>query len=245
MRGFGISQAISRAPMALALAIAGLSSTAQAATQQNAAAIRRPLIYNTTGVINYKAGQGTIEGPSVLQFQGVSHASYTPKSGETIQLGQFVIPATAVPTGQVTTYDHTPFTIEVRAPQFDKTSTVPLLHQILPKFGSRLGTKTVTEASLLIRGELNGTVSPTGESNVIATIKALKPGGMGGSTQDHLTRYSFPIRFGDLKLPPEKTLTPPVAAQTILPTPAPEPSTIALFTAIFGGMALARRQIKA
>jgi hypothetical protein len=237
--------------MALALAIAGLAPTSQAATKHQEPPGKLPFHYDTTGLVNLQAAPTSVTGPAVLQYQGVTGATFTPGSGDPIQLGQFVVPASTNTNGQATTYDHTPFEIQVHAPEFDKTSTVPVLDKAFPKLGRKLSLKTVNESSLLIRGQLNGTVSPTGLSHVVATVNSIRPGGLEATTQDHITHYSFPVRFADLKLPPSWTMSTvttqpsPLAASQIFPptpTPAPEPSTIALFAAILGGIALARRR---
>jgi len=245
MRGFGIPAA-ARASMVLALAVA----PARAATQHNESSVRRPFNYHTTGIVGIHAAPNSVHGPAVLQYQGVAGSTYLPGAGQPIDLGQFVVPPGTVTNGQATTYDHTPFAVQVRAPEFDKTSSVPLLDKAFPKLGNKLGLKTVTESSLLIRGQLNGTVSPAGQSDVTATINTVRPGGLEKQTQDHVTRYAFPIRFGDLTLPPSwmmSSMTPGMAAAsaellTPAPTAAPEPSTLALFGAILGGLALARRR---
>jgi hypothetical protein len=246
MRGFGILGA-ARASMMLALAIAGLASTSRAATKhQNPPPGKAPFLYNTTGLVNYQAAPSSVTGPALLQYQGVTGATFTP--GIPIQLGQFVVPASTATNGQATTYDNTPFVIQLRAPEFDKTSSVPLLDKAFPKLGRQLSLKTVNESSLLIRGELNGTVSPTGLSQVVATVNSIQPGGLELKTQDHVTHYSFPVRFADLKLPPSWTMSatpqpsPLAAAQTFTPAPAPEPSTIAIFATALGGVVLARRR---
>ena len=95
MRGFGIPAA-ARASMALALAIAGLASTSQAATKhQNPPPGKLPFLYNTTGLVEVQATPSTVTGPAILQYQGVTGATFTPGSGIPIQLGQFVVPASA------------------------------------------------------------------------------------------------------------------------------------------------------
>ena len=250
MRGFG-TPASARASMIVALAIAGLASTSQAATKhQTPPPGKLPFLYNTTGFVNVQAAPGSVTGPTLLQYEGVTGATFTPGSANPIQLGQFVVPSSTATNGQSTTYDHTPFVIQVRAPEFDKTTTVPILDRAFPSLGRKLDLKSVNESSLLIRGQLNGTVSPTGLSQVIATVNSIRPGGLEAQTQDHVTHYSFPVRFADLKLPPSWTMStttqpsPLAASETFTPTPAPapEPSTIAIFATALGVGVLARRR---
>ena len=90
MRGFGIP-ASARAPMIVALAIAGLASTSQAATKhQNPPPGKLPFLYNTTGMVNVQAAPGSVTGPALLQYEGVTGATFMPGSGIPIQLGQLL-----------------------------------------------------------------------------------------------------------------------------------------------------------
>lgn len=243
-----------RGPTLLGLAIvAGLAPGIARAAKVPAP---RPLAYSTSGIVDVGADPASVSGPAALQFQGVKDQVYDPKSGVPIQLGQFVATpvGATLGTGQVTTYTDTPFAIQVRAPEFDKTSKVPLLADAFPKFNKSLHLKTVTESSLLIRGHLDGTVAPTGQASITATVDSIRPGGLDVKTQDHITKYAFPVRYADLKLPPQWVMsTPPAsakakangtiaAAEVLMPTPAPEPSTVALFALTVGGLAVAHHR---
>ncbi len=250
MRGFGIPAA-ARASMVLALAIAPAWSPARAATKHTAPSPKLPFSYDTTGVVDIAAAPGSITGPSALQFQNVTGGTFVPGTGQTLQVGRFAVPADSASIGQATTYDHTPFEVQIRTPEFDRTSTVPLLDRVFPKLGHKFKLKTLTENSLLLRGHLTGLIQPNGMSGVTATVDSIRPGGLEPSSKNYVTHYAFPIRFGDFKLPPDwitttMTTTPTAGAAAQMldpaPTPAPEPSTIALYAAVLGGLALARRR---
>ena len=78
MRGFGIPAA-ARASMVVGLAIAGLASTSQAAAKhQNPPPGKLPFLYNTTGLVNVQGAPNSVNGPALLQYQGVTGATFTP-----------------------------------------------------------------------------------------------------------------------------------------------------------------------
>ena len=162
--------------------------------------------YDTTGNVELQAAPGSVVGPATLDYQGVTKGTYAWASGQPIQLGQFAVNPASVTSGVATTFNQTPFDVEVTAPEFDRTSKVPLLDQAFPKLGRDLHLKTSTVNSLIIRGRLNGTVSAAGVSGVAATIDSVKLGGVQAHTQDHITKYTFPIRFAQLKLPSSWTI---------------------------------------
>ena len=193
-----------------------------AATKHPAPSPDKPFAYNTTGVVGIGASPASVDGPAILQFQGVNHAIFTPKSGQTVELGQFVISPSSTANGQSTTYSDTPFEVQVRTPEFDKTNTVPVLDKVFPALGKDLRLKTQIENSLLIKGHLDGTVGANGQANVVATVDSIKLGGLGTPTSDHVTHYAFPIRFSQFKLPTHWTMstspvTIPAAAAPMIP----------------------------
>ena len=188
-------------------------AAALAATKHAAGLSEAPFAYNTSGVVGIGADPSSVVGPAVLQFQGLTGASYDPAYGQAISLGQFVVNPASTTGGTTTTYNATPFEVEIQAPGLDKTSTVPVLGKLFPTLGKSLSLKTVNENSLLLKGTLTGTVSPTGQANVVATVDSVKLGSMDKSTTDHITHYTFPIRFSQLKLP-----TSWVMAGTTVPT---------------------------
>ena len=164
--------------------------------------------YNTTGTIRTQGASASLTGPSQLSFNGVSNAVYVTGSNQTIQLGQFVVnPATtASGAAAVSTYHDTPFVIQVRAPGYDKTSKVALLAEVLPNFGRSFHLKTETINSLLIRGHLDGTVNPSAQSSVTATVDSVKLGGTQPTSKSYGINYTFPVRYSDLKLPTSWTM---------------------------------------
>ena len=168
--------------------------------------VPRTFEYNTTGVI--RAGGGTVRGPNQLSFTGIPSATYVTDSSQPIQLGQFVVTPTAAGNNAaaVTTYDNTPFVIQVHAPQYDKTKSVPVLSSLLPNFGNTLHLKTATINSLLVKGHLDGTVDANGASTVTATVDSTRLGSLKGAPKSTTYNYTFPVRSTDLKLPTSWTM---------------------------------------
>ena len=264
MRGCGTIAAARASLLAVAIGSLWSPGVALSATKHSAPSPKLPFAYNTSGVVSVGADPGSVSGPAVLQFQGVTGASFDPRTGQPINLGQFVVTPSSLATGQATSFAGTPFEVEIRAPEFNKSSSVPVLDKLLPTFGKKLSLKTVTENSLLLKGHLDGTVGANGRANVTATVDSVKLGSLHAQTQDHVTHYAFPIRYSQLKLPsswvmaattiPSKVpatagIAPAPAAQMFAvatsPTPTPEPSTILLFATAFGGLILARRRLAA
>ena len=199
--------------LAFAVASTGCPGVALSSTKHVARDPNAPFLYNTSGLVGIGASPASVTGPAVLQFQGLNGASYDPKSGQPIGLGQFVASPSTALGGASTLYKGTPFEVEIQAPGLDKTSTVPVLDQIFSKFGRRLSLKTLTENSLLLKGHLDGSVGGDGQAHVTATVDRIKLGSLDMTTQDHVTHYTFPIRFSQLKLPASW-----VMAATTLPT---------------------------
>ncbi len=218
---------------ALACSLAALApAPAQAATKH---AAKGPsdtsFLYNTTGGVEVQAAPGSVVGPATLTYQGVTNGTYAWASGQPIQLGQFAVNPASVTSGAATTFNHTPFEVVVTAPEFDKTKSVPVLDRAFPSLGRSLHLKTNTVNSLLVTGYLNGPVSGTGVSGVGATINSVKLGGVQAHSQDHITKYAFPVRFDQLKLPPSWTigssLTPNTPANPALIPAAYQPTATA------------------
>jgi hypothetical protein len=201
MRGTDVLAA-SRAPLAaIALLVAGsigCPGVAQAAAKRTDLT---PFTYNTSGVVGIGADPGSVDGPAVLQFQGVSGSSYDPAYGQPISVGQFVVNPSTPLNGQGTIYANTPFEIEIQAPTLDKTSSFPVLGSLFPGLGKSLSLKTLNENSVILKGTLTGTVSGTGQVNVVATVDTVKLGSYDASSSNHITHYTFPIHFSQLKLP--------------------------------------------
>jgi hypothetical protein len=203
-----------------------------------------PFAYNTSGVVGIGADPASVIGPAVLQFQGLSGASYDPAYGQPISLGQFVINPSTPTNGLTTIYNGTPFEVEIQVPGLNKTSTFPVLDSLFPGLGKDLSLKTLNENSVILKGTLTGTVAPDGQANVLATVNTIKLGSLDAPTSDHITHYTFPIHFSQLVLPSgwvmsgsnvtvptesRLSLTTPTTAAT--QTPVAEPQLIAPSTA--------------
>ncbi len=117
------------------------------------------ITYSTTGNIwPWTEGNGAVPGytgTNVISFQGVSNGSF-PAPGA-FSLGNFVI---TQPTSGSTTYNNTEFTIEL---QTNLAGNVTPSSTVLPYSTIRLD------------GVLNGTVSATGQSTVVASILSIEP----------------------------------------------------------------------
>jgi hypothetical protein len=146
-----------------------------------------------------------------------------------ISLGQFVLSPTSSTGGQITTYNDTPFQIEVQAPEFNKTSSVSLLDKIVPALDKPLGLKTAVENSLLLRGHLDGTVSANGQVNVVATVDSIKLGSISTPGSDQVTHYTFPIRYAQFILPAGFVMS-TTSPSVTTPTASPNPMVSALST---------------
>jgi hypothetical protein len=172
------------------------------------------LEYSVAGVV----GNSGITGSNVISYVPVQNAIIDPTSN--IPLGSFqVAPLSA---GQTTTYNDTPFTLTYLPTQFN---------------GS-----TLSDTPITVSGSLTGMVSGPYQSSVQVTFSPLTDNGFHlapGSTS------TLNLLAGDQKL-----LVPSSAggittmeaqiASAGLPTPAPEPSTIALFLSTVGGLGLRR-----
>ena len=216
--------------LGLGLGLTVAPSTVQAATKTSnpyQQVIPRTFEYNTTGTVRTAIDPSSVKGPSQLAFNGVTNAVYATGSGQTIQLGQFVVTPATTSTGAaaVTTYDGTPFVIQVRAPQYDKSSKVPVLAGLLPNFSKSFHLKTQTLNSLLIRGHLDGTVNAATNSSVTATVDSVRLGSTTAAAKDTAVNFTFPVRYNDLKLPTSWTMS--TAGNAALAVAAAAPATSA------------------
>jgi hypothetical protein len=155
-----------------------------AAAKSSVPSAKKPFAYETDGVVSIGADPSTVSGPAVLQFQGVTSASFNPNVVQPINLGQFVAVPSSLASGQTTTYNGTPFEVEIQTPEFNKSSSVPILDQIFPSLDKKLKLKSIVENSLLLKGHLDGTVGANGQVNVVATVDSIKLGGISGSSSD-------------------------------------------------------------
>jgi hypothetical protein len=232
----------------------------------------KPFPYDTTGIVAPQNAPGSVSGPAILAFQGVTNATFAPNLAQinnspVLNPGQFVLAPGTSTGGVTTTFNGTPFQVEIRTPEFDKTASVPLLANAFPSLDSRLNLKSSTVDSLVLTGRLFGTVSADGTVNVTETVDSIKLGLLDGATKNHISHFAFPIRYGELKLPSSwtiatthpvtpnvstvaapvtasTTLAPPPAAETLInATATPEPSTLAIVAAGVAGLVLARKRI--
>jgi len=186
------------------------------APRADAAASPTPnlLQYSVAGVV----GNTGITGSNVISYVPVQNAMINPTSN--IPLGSFQV--APLPAGQMTTYNNTPFTLTYVPTQFNGT--------------------TLSDVPISITGSLTGTVDGPYQSSVQVSFKPLTNNGFELVKGSSSTLNLLP---GDQKL-----LVPSSAggittmegqiSTTGLPTPAPEPSTIALFLSMVGGLGLRR-----
>ena len=184
------------------LAISGMvSATARAGT----------IVYNTSGLI----GSSGVTGTNVISFVPVSANSFTAPS--TLSLGTFVV--AALPIGQTTTYNHTPFAVS-----FGITTVN--------------GVNVAANPPLLtVTGFLNGLLSGSNRSTVIAVFDPIANSNI----------KVGPDFFVNLSLPsPQRTLVPSTTSGgqstaegfVTLFHETPEPTAIALFIVAGAGLGL-------
>lgn len=178
------------------------------------------------GILSYhtSGGPGTadISGPPAISFVPVQSGSVDTASN--ISLGTFVV--AALPNGQSTTYNDTPFSLSLIPDSFNGT--------------------TVQDSPVQITGYLNGTVTGSNQSSVKVTFNPVTTSafsiGTGGSgvldlsnSQELLVPSS--VNGGQTTLQAQVTAS---AASVGSEAGVPEPSTIALFLSTVGGIGLRR-----
>jgi hypothetical protein len=121
-----------------------------------------PITYTTQGQVwPWQLGDGGLSGttgPSVISFQGVSTGTISP-SGSSFSLGQLVV--SLPPEGQSTTYNHAAFTITLNT----SLSGLPV----------PASSGVVPYSSVQISGTLDGSVTSSGQSSVVAHIVSINP----------------------------------------------------------------------
>jgi hypothetical protein len=202
----------------LRAAVIGLGLLAGSAPRADAsAATSTPsnlLEYSVAGAI----GSTGITGSNVVSFVPVQNAQIDPSSN--IPLGEFSV--APLPNNQTTTYTNTPFSLTFVPTAFNGT--------------------TLNETPLKINGTLNGSLTGAYQSSVQVMFDPLKNAGF-----SLLSGSSSVLNL----LPNDQKLLVPSSAggittlegqinSTGLPTPSPEPSTIALFLSVIGGLGLRR-----
>jgi hypothetical protein len=209
------------------MSLVGASSLAFSATKSSAPSAKKPFEYETSGIVNIGADPASVSGPAVLQFQGLTGAVFNPTAPQPFNLGQFVLSPGSTTGGQTTTYSDTPFEVEVQTPEFNKSSNVPVLDQIVPSLNKQLGLKTSVENSLLLRGHLDGTISANGQVSVVATVDSIKLGSLTTAGSDQVTHYTFPIRYSQFVLPSNFVMSTSSPSVTV-PTSTANPMVSAL-----------------
>lgn len=178
------------------------------------------------GILSYhtSGGPGTadISGPPAISFVPVQSGSVDTASN--ISLGTFVV--AALPNGESTTYNNTPFSLSLIPDSFN-------------------GTK-VQDSPVQVSGFLNGTVTDSNQSSVKVTFNpvttnafSIGTGGTGvldlSSSQELLVPSSVNGGQTTLQAQVNANAT-PIGSESGVP----EPSTIALFLSTVGGLGLRR-----
>ena len=165
-------------------------------------------------------GNTGITGSNVISYVPVQNAVIDPTSN--IPLGSFTV--AALPAGQTTTYDNTPFSLTFVPQQFN---------------GS-----TLSDTPITVSGTLTGTVSGPYQSSVQVSFNSLTNNGFTLATGSSSTLNLLP---DDQKLLVPSSAGGITTMEAQISTtglsgvvPAPEPSTIALFLSTVCGLGLRR-----
>ena len=203
----------------LRTAVVALGLFAGASTGANADSI---LSYSTAGSIDASVSNDGVTGANVISFVPITSASVDANSN--LSLGFFQVAAESGSAS--TTYNNTPFSI----------TYVP---------GSIDG-NAITGQAATITGVLNGTVTGNNFSTVVATFTSLTSPSSQVIDGSNLVTSTLSIPQGSLFLVPSlsnngESTAEGTVVSTGVPvneTPAPEPSTIALFLSTVGGLGL-------
>jgi hypothetical protein len=193
------------------------------------------LTYDTAGAIGTSPSGDGITGSNMISFVPIT--SSTVDANSNISLGYFQVTGQAA--GHSTTYANTPFTITYTPAGIDGNAV----------------TGTAGANSATISGVLNGTVTGSDYSTVVATFKGVTNASVQTVDNGNLVTSVLSIPQGSQLLVPSTTFNGETTVEGLVTTsgvpvqetPAPEPSTIALFLSTVGGLGLrkyvlARRQ---
>jgi hypothetical protein len=207
----------------VALGLVACAQTGVKADAISSATNSSVLGYSTAGSIDTTTAADGVSGTNVISFVPITNSQVSATSN--VPLGYFQV--AAEPTGQSTTYTNTPFSIN-----------------FIP---ATIAAETPTSSSpVTITGILNGTISGSNQSSVVATFNTFN----GMSTLEtaggtYSSTLSIP-QGSMLPLVPSSAGSGATTVEGIISTklspnnevPAPEPSTIALFLSTVCGLGL-------
>lgn len=179
------------------------------------------LTYGTAGSIDTSSSSDGVTGANMISFVPITSASVDANSN--ISLGYFQVTGQAA--GQSTTYDNTPFSITYSPASIDGNAVT---------------------GTVMITGNLNGTVTGNNYSTVVATFNPVINGSFQTVDNGNLVTSVLSIPQGSQLLVPSTTFNGETTVEGLVTTsgvpvqetPAPEPSTIALFLSTVGGLGL-------
>jgi hypothetical protein len=174
------------------------------------------LTYSTSGAVatGGVSGAGNVISFVPVQTQMVDTAS-------NLSLGYFQ--EAPLPAGETTTYNNTPFTLTFGPSAFDGNS--------------------ISDPPITITGHFNGTVSGPFQSSVRVSFDSITSSSFavpGGTSSLNLLKNDQELLVPSSVNSGRTTLQASIETSVINPKPAPEPSTIALFLSMVGGLGLRR-----
>jgi hypothetical protein len=187
------------------------------------------LTYDTAGAVSISPPSSFgITGSNMISFVPITSATVDANSN--ISLGFFQVTGQAA--GQSTTYDNTPFSITYTPTSVDGNAV----------------TGTAGSNSATISGLLNGTVTGNDYSTVVATFTKVTDATVQTVDGGNLVTSVISIPQGSQLLVPSTTFNGETTVEALVTTtsvpvnvtPAPEPSTIALFLSTLCGLGLRR-----
>jgi len=209
----------------LRTAVIALGLIAWTTTGAKADAISNLLDYSTAGSVDTSIG---VTGANVISYIPVTNAQIDPSSN--LPLGSFQV--AALPTGQSTTYNNTPFSITFAPSSYNNialTDSTPVT--VTGTLSGQITGSYKSSVNVAFNPIANGAFQLAGASSTLNMLqkdqKLLVPASAGGTT----------TLEGIIK----------TAGSGNPEAPVPEPSTIALFLSTVGGLGLrkyvlARRQ---